>query len=71
VNSKVNDLIQKGLNSITILVAWSIWNHQNQCVFDGIQPNLNSLLATIREELHQWDLAGARGTSLLCYLVFD
>jgi hypothetical protein len=38
-------------------------------LFDGIQPNLNCLLATIREELHQWDLAGARGVRHLLTLL--
>jgi hypothetical protein len=35
VNRKVADQTKKGLNSIIILVAWSLWNHWNRCVFDG------------------------------------
>jgi hypothetical protein len=31
----VDGQVGQGLNSIIILRAWSIWNHQNQCVFDG------------------------------------
>ena len=54
---------RKGLNSIIILRAWSIWNHRNRCVFDGISPNLASFAATIKEEMHQWYIAGARGVS--------
>ena len=28
--------LQKGLNSFVILGAWTIWNHRNRCVFDGV-----------------------------------
>jgi hypothetical protein len=31
---------EKGLNSIIILGAWSVWNHRNRCVFDGAPPDL-------------------------------
>ena len=36
--------LKKGLNSIIILVALSLWNPRNRCVFDGLQPNLNGIL---------------------------
>jgi hypothetical protein len=61
--------IKKGLNSIIILVAWSIWNHRNCCVFDGITPSLNGVLSLIGEEIFLWSLAGARGISHLLALV--
>ena len=32
VSSKVSGQVQKGLNSTIILVAWSLWNHRNQCL---------------------------------------
>jgi len=68
VNSRVDGPVKKRLNSIIILVAWSLWNHCNRCVYDGVQPNLNEVLLSIREELHLWGLAGARGvTSSLSY----
>jgi hypothetical protein len=38
VNNKVNGQSQKGLNSIIILVAWSIWNHRNRCVLEVSSP---------------------------------
>jgi hypothetical protein len=62
---RVDGQIKKGLNSIIILVAWSIWNHLNRCVFDAITPNLNGVLLLIREEILLWSLAGARGISHL------
>jgi hypothetical protein len=34
-------LVKKGLNSIIILEAWTIWKHRNRCVFDGVTPNLD------------------------------
>lgn len=30
--------------------AWSIWNHHNCCVYDGILPNLNRVLVSVKEE---------------------
>ena len=55
--------IRKGLNSVIILVAWSLCNHRNRCVFYGWQLNLIGVLSSIREELHLWGLAGARGVT--------
>ena len=52
---------RKGLNSIIILRAWSIWNHRSHCVFDGITPSLPCVVATIKEEMHQWSVVGTRG----------
>ena len=53
------------MNSIIILGAWSLWNHRNRCVFDGINPSLSSIVSVINEELLQWSFAGARGISFL------
>jgi hypothetical protein len=55
--------LKKGLNSIIIMGALSIWNHRNCCVFDGIQPSLNEVLVSVKDELLLWSLAGARGIS--------
>lgn len=63
--SRVEGPVKKGLNSVIILVAWSLWIHRNRCVFDGLQPNLSRVLSSIREELHFWGIAGARGVSHL------
>ena len=65
---RVADQAKKGLNSVVILVARSLWNHRNRCVFDGLQPSLSGLLSTIRDELHLWDLARARGITQLLAL---
>jgi hypothetical protein len=60
--------LKRSLNSIIILGAWSIWNHRNRCVFDGIQPSLNSGLVSGKDEFLLWSLAGARGISNLLAL---
>jgi len=57
--------VKKGVNSIIILDSWSLWNHRNRCVFDGINPNSSNVIRTIKEEMQQWSVAGARGVSLL------
>jgi hypothetical protein len=36
----VDDMLRRGLNSLIILGAWVIWRHRNNCVFDGVSPNL-------------------------------
>jgi hypothetical protein len=69
VSSKADGAVKKGLNSIVILVAWSLWNHRNRCVFNGLQPSLNGILSSIREELHQWGIAGARGIAHILALL--
>jgi len=68
VSNRVTGQVQKGLDSIIILGAWSIWKHRNSCVFDGVTPNLPSVVATIQEEMHQWSVAGAQGVSHLLAL---
>jgi len=67
-SNKVAGQEQKGLNSIIILGAWSLWNHRNRCVFDGSSPSLTSVVATIKEEARQWSIAGTRGVSHLLAL---
>jgi hypothetical protein len=57
--------VKKGLNSLIILGAWSIWRHRNDCVFNGIVPNVNVALRLAREEAFCWSLAGAKGFPLL------
>jgi len=62
-NAASGDL-RKGLNSLVILGAWSIWRHRNDCVFNGFVPNVNVALRLARDE-YCWSLAGAKGFSLL------
>lgn len=65
ISSRVSGQGRKGLNSIIILGAWTLWNHWNFCVFDGANPSLSTIVLVITRELLQWSLAGARGVSFL------
>ncbi|KAF8756308.1 hypothetical protein HU200_011130 [Digitaria exilis] len=52
---------KKGFNSLVILGAWILWKHRNACVFDESAPNLQSAILAFRDELHVWQVAGAKG----------
>jgi hypothetical protein len=50
VSEVVSGVTRKGLNSLIILGAWTIWIHRNKCVFDGLSPCLTYILAWADEE---------------------
>jgi hypothetical protein len=62
-STRVDGLVKKGFDSILILGAWTIWKHCNRCVFDEITPDVSCVVLVIKEDLHQWSFAGARGVS--------
>ncbi|GJN12749.1 hypothetical protein PR202_ga31056 [Eleusine coracana subsp. coracana] len=51
---------RKGLNTLIILGAWTIWKHRNAVVFDGLSPNIQLALDNLRLEAQLWAFAGAR-----------
>jgi hypothetical protein len=55
---------QVALNSIVILGVWCLWKHWNDCVFNGMSPNLSAALAMVGNDIMLWKLAGAKGLSL-------
>ncbi|TVU48050.1 hypothetical protein EJB05_07672, partial [Eragrostis curvula] len=61
----VNITTQRGLNSIIILGAWTLWRHRNDCVFNGVSPSLSTVLVMAGDEIRMWNMAGAKGLSLL------
>jgi hypothetical protein len=56
---------KKGLNSLIILGAWTLWKYHNRCVFDGVSPNLAVALSQAEEERVVWELVGAKGITFL------
>jgi hypothetical protein len=60
----VNGDLQKGLNSLIILGAWTLWRHRNDCVFNGKSPQLLVTLTMAGHDLWCWSMAGAKGLPL-------
>ena len=58
--------VKKGLNSLIILVAWEIWKHWNNCVFEGYSPSVSVDCRKIVQEGNLWCLADNLALSLLC-----
>ena len=50
----------KGLASLTLLMAWSIWLHHNACIFDNTHPSTTRLLQVIKDDARAWATAGAK-----------
>lgn len=48
-SSRVSGQIQKGLNAIIILDAWSLWKHRNHCVFYERTPSLIRVVSDFKE----------------------
>jgi hypothetical protein len=57
---KVKKEHKKGVNSLIILGAWTIWKHRNACVFDGVSPSINLIISELKDEYSLWCLAGAK-----------
>jgi hypothetical protein len=51
---------KKGVNSLNILAAWSIWKHRNDYVLKGVSPSINTILGAIKDDLSLWGLARAK-----------
>jgi hypothetical protein len=64
-SSSVSRITVKGLTSVLILGAWTLWRHRNACLFDGASPSLSAALVMASEELWFWRVAGASELSLL------
>jgi hypothetical protein len=61
---------KSGLNSLIILVAWELWKHRNDCVFEGERPSVEVVLQKIANESSLWCMAGASALQeLLCRLL--
>jgi hypothetical protein len=49
--SSISTPNRRGINSLIILGAWTLWRHRNDCVFNGAAPRLAMALAMTREQL--------------------
>jgi len=65
VSNAASEMLRKGINSLIILGAWTLWTHCNKCVFDGADPSVVGALAVAGEERRSCSLTAARGLSLL------
>ena len=61
----VSGEIKRVLNSLIVLTSWRLWNHRNDCVFNGENPSIQLVVRQILEEAHLWGLADARGLTHL------
>jgi hypothetical protein len=50
-----------GLNSLITLGAWMLWKHCNDCVLNGVVPNIQLVVRNILEEAQLWCIAGTQG----------
>lgn len=50
---------RKGLSTLIILGAWTIWKHRNAGLFDGASPNIQIAISNLRLEAQLWTFAGA------------
>jgi hypothetical protein len=42
---------KKGVNSLSILAASSIWKHRNDYVLKGVSPSINTIRDAIKDDL--------------------
>ena len=68
ISKEVAVVLRKGVNSLVILGAWTLWIHRNEYVFDGASSSVARALMLAVEELHFWDLTRARGITHLLAL---
>jgi len=61
----VPNALEKGLNSLVILGAWTLWRHRNDCVFNGAVPRVSTAIAMAKDEAWAWCMAGAKDLSLV------
>ena len=73
INAKTNTPkpMRKGLASITLLAPWMVWKMRNDCVFEGAQPLIHTLLVKIKEEARMWAQAGALGLRVILPSTWD
>lgn len=64
-SSSVSGSTRRGLDSLIVLGAWSLWRHRNDCVFNMAEPRLATILTVAGDEATLWSMAGAKAIPLL------
>jgi hypothetical protein len=64
-DTQIHGVAGEAVNSLIILGAWTLWKHQNSCVFDKNRPNVDLAVRMADQERERWELARARKLSLL------
>jgi hypothetical protein len=65
VGGQISGVARRGLNTLIILGAWTLWKHRNSCVFDKKSPNIEEAIRKADQEKDMWSCAGARDLLLL------
>jgi hypothetical protein len=47
------------LNTLVMLLTWSIWRERNSRIFEKVFKTINILVENIKGEAKQWELASA------------
>jgi hypothetical protein len=63
--SSVSTPNRKGLNSLIILGAWTLWRHRNDCVFKGAAPCLATTLVMAGEQLVTCNMVREKGLAMI------
>jgi hypothetical protein len=63
--SSVSTPNRKGLNSLIILGASTLWRHRNDCVFKGAAPCLATALVMAGEQLVTCNMVGEKGLATI------
>nr|CAH67799.1 OSIGBa0132E09-OSIGBa0108L24.13 [Oryza sativa] len=58
-------LQQKRLRSVFLATLWEIWIERNNCIFRGTKSTPPALASKIIDELHLWEMAGAKGVQCI------
>lgn len=51
---------RKGIRSMILMIAWTIWKFRNNCVFREATPTIMEVIAVIRTEMEQWRVRGVK-----------
>jgi hypothetical protein len=56
---------RKGTSSVVTLIAWWLWKWRNAVIFNGMRPDLDGLLDTIKVDARSWVALGVSGLAAI------